>query len=97
MVSCSRSSIYQRFRYFFQWAYHEVTVHYCFIDYDREIAIVAELNENRTRKFQWLGRLVGDTDMETMEQAILVTDAWQDKGFGSILTDYCIEIAYRGV
>jgi len=24
---------------------------------------------------------------------VLITDAWQDKGIGSILTDYCMEIA----
>lgn len=31
LASCSRESIYQRFRYFFQWAYHDVAVRYCFI------------------------------------------------------------------
>ncbi|MDZ7375075.1 MAG: bifunctional acetate--CoA ligase family protein/GNAT family N-acetyltransferase, partial [candidate division KSB1 bacterium] len=93
LASCSRESIYQRFRYFFQWAYHEVAVRYCFIDYDREIAIVAELNENGTRKLLGVGRLVGDPDLNTAEYAVLVTDAWQDKGLGSLLTDYCIEIA----
>lgn len=93
LASCSRESIYQRFRYFFQWAHHEVAVRYCFIDYDREIAIVAELNENGTRKLLGVGRLVGDPDLNTAEYAVLVTDAWQDKGLGSLLTDYCIEIA----
>lgn len=93
LASCSRESIYQRFRYFFQWAYHDVAVRYCFIDYDREIAIVAELSENGERKLLGVGRLVGDPDLETAEYAVLVTDAWQDKGLGSLLTDYCIEIA----
>jgi len=93
LANCSRESIYQRFHYFFQWAYHEVAVRYCFIDYDREIAIVAELNENGVRKLLGVGRLVGDPDLHTMEYAVLVTDAWQDKGLGSLLTDYCIEIA----
>ncbi|MCI0495140.1 bifunctional acetate--CoA ligase family protein/GNAT family N-acetyltransferase [candidate division KSB1 bacterium] len=93
LASCSRESIYQRFRYFFQWAYHDVAVRYCFIDYDREIAIVAELKENGARKLLGVGRLVGDPELETAEYAVLVADAWQDKGLGSILTDYCIEIA----
>ncbi|MDZ7263661.1 MAG: bifunctional acetate--CoA ligase family protein/GNAT family N-acetyltransferase [candidate division KSB1 bacterium] len=93
LASCSRESIYQRFRYFFQWAHHEVAVRYCFIDYDREIAIVAELNENGTRKLLGVGRLVGDPELETAEYAVLVADAWQDQGLGSLLTDYCIEIA----
>ncbi len=93
LASCSRESIYQRFRYFFQWAYHDVAVRYCFIDYDREIAIVAELKEHGARKLLGVGRLVGDPELETAEYAVLVADAWQDKGLGSILTDYCIEIA----
>ncbi len=93
LASCSRESIYQRFRYFFQWAYHDVAVRYCFIDYDREIAIVAELNENGSRKLLGVGRLVGDSELETAEYAVLVADAWQEQGLGSMLTDYCIEIA----
>ena len=28
-----------------------------------------------------------------MEYAILVADEWQNRGLGTILTDYCIEIA----
>lgn len=95
LASCSRESIYQRFRYFFQWAYHEVAVRYCFIDYDREIAIVVEYNENGTRKLLGVGRLVADPDLETVEYAVLITDAWQNKGLGSILTDYCIEISQQ--
>lgn len=93
LASCSRESIYQRFRYFFQWAYHEVAVRYCFIDYDREIAIVTELNDNGNRKLLGVGRLVADPDLESVEYAVLITDVWQDKGLGSILTDYCMEIS----
>ncbi len=91
--SCSRESIYMRFRYMFHWASHEVAVRYCFIDYDREMAIVAELNRNDERKLLGVGRLVGAPDMKTGEYAVLITDEWQNKGLGGILTDYCIEIA----
>ncbi len=91
--SCSRESIYSRFRYFFHWRTHEVASRYCFIDYDREIAIVAELNENGKRRLLGGGRLVADPDHESVEYAVLVGDAWQNKGLGSLLTDYCYEIA----
>jgi len=91
--SCSRESIYMRFRYAFHWKTHEVASRYCFIDYDREIAIVAEHNDNDSRKLLGVGRLIADPDHETVEYAILIADEWQNRGLGTILTDYCIEIA----
>jgi acetyltransferase len=91
--SCSKDSIYQRFRYFFHWEAHEVATRYCFIDYEREIAIVAETEEDGKRKLVGVGRLIADPDHETVEYAVLVSDAWQERGLGSVLTDYCIGIA----
>jgi len=93
--SCSRESIYMRFRYFFQWHTHEVASRYCFIDYDREIAIVAEVNDGEQRKLIGVGRLVADPDHESVEYAVLVSDDWQNLGLGSLLTDYCFEIAKK--
>ena len=91
--SCSRESIYMRFRYFFNWKTHEVASRYCFIDYDREIAIVAEYEDNGTRKLLGVGRLVADPDHQTVEYAILVADAWQNRGLGGVITNFCLEIA----
>ncbi len=90
---CSRESLYSRFRYFFHWKAHEVATRYCYIDYDREIAIVAEINSNGTKELIGIGRLIADPDHETVEYAILIADAWQQKDLGNILTDYCLEIA----
>ena len=42
-----------------------------------------------------IGRLIADPDHETVEYAVLIADAWQKKEVGSILTDYCMEIAKR--
>jgi acetyltransferase len=95
LASCSRESIYSRFRYFFQWASHEVATHYCYIDYDREIAIVAEITDGEKRKFLGVGRLIADPDHETVEYAILISDAWQNRDLGGTLTDYCFEIAKK--
>ncbi|HWQ81811.1 MAG TPA: bifunctional acetate--CoA ligase family protein/GNAT family N-acetyltransferase [Ignavibacteria bacterium] len=95
LASCSKESIYSRFRYFFQWASHEVAARYCYIDYDREIAIVAELGEGDSKKLIGVGRLIADPDHETVEYAILITDAWQNKDLGGMLTDYCFEIAKK--
>jgi len=91
--SCSKETIYSRFRYFFQWASHEVATRYCYIDYDREIAIVAEVREKGKRKLVGVGRMIADPDHETVEYAILIIDAWQKRELGRMLTEYCIEVA----
>jgi acetyltransferase len=94
--SCSKESLYSRFRYFFHWETHEVATRYCYIDYDREIAIVAEIMEEGEKKLIGVGRLVADPDHETVEYAILIADAWQQKDLGNILTDFCLEVAESG-
>lgn len=42
-----------------------------------------------------MGRLIADPDHEEVEYAVLITDAWQQMELGSILTDYCLEIANK--
>ncbi len=93
LASCSKETIYSRFRHFFFWKSHEVATRFCYIDYDREMAIVAETGSGDDRKLLGVGRLIADPDRHTAEYAVLVTDAWQDQGLGGILTDYCLEIA----
>lgn len=95
LASCSKETIYSRFRYFFQWASHEVAIRYCYIDYDREIAIVAEVQEEGKRKLIGVGRLIADPDHETVEYAILITDAWQKRELGRKLTEYCMQVAKK--
>ncbi len=94
--ACSKESLYSRFRYFFHWETHEVATRYCYIDYDREIAIVAEIVEEGQKKLIGIGRLVADPDHETVEYAVLIADAWQQKDLGNILTDFCLEVAEGG-
>lgn len=91
--SCSKESIYFRFRTNFFYDSHEVATQFCYIDYSREMAIVAEITENKHRKLIGVGRLIADPDHETAEYAILITDAWQNKSLGNILTSYCVEIS----
>ena len=91
--SCSKESIYSRFRYNFHYDSHEIATQFCFIDYAREIAIVAEVIEDGKKKLIGVGRLIADLDHETVEYAVLISDAWQKKELGTLLTEYCIEIA----
>ncbi len=93
--SCSKESIYSRFRYFFQWSSHDVAARFCYIDYDREIGIVAETVEDGKRKLLGVGRLISDPERHTVEYAILITDKWQNKDLGGMITDFCIDIAQK--
>ncbi len=93
--SCSKESIYNRFRFFFKWSTHEVAARYCYIDYDREMAIVSEVEENGEKVLTGVGRLVAGPDLESAEFAVLVSDRWQNRGLGGMLTDVCMEIASR--
>ena len=92
LASCSQESIRFRFRHMFKETTHEMATRFCFIDYDREIAIVAEIEEDGERKLIGVGRLVADADHHEAEYAVLVADAYQKRGLGVRLTDYCLEI-----
>ena len=59
------------------------------------MAIVAEITENNSQRLIGVGRLIADPDHETVEYAILITDAWQNKNLGNILTRYCLEISKK--
>ena len=93
--SCSTETIRFRFNYLFKQTTHEMATRYCFIDYDRELGIVAEVEEEGERKLIGIGRLVADMDHEVAEYAVIVADRWQGHGLGSALTDYCLEVARK--
>jgi acetyltransferase len=91
--ACSTDSIRSRFSYLFERTTHDMGARYCFIDYDREIGIVAELEDKGERKLIGVGRLVADPNHDSAEYAVLVPDPWQHQKIGSQLTKYCVEIA----
>jgi acetyltransferase len=93
--SCSTESIWFRFSYLFKQTTHEMATRYCFIDYDREMGIVAEVEEDGQRKLIGVGRLVADMNHEAAEYAVIVVDRWHGHGLGGLLTDYCLEIAKK--
>lgn len=90
--SCSPRSIFRRFRAPFKHT-HEAASRFCFIDYDRELAIVAELLEGPDQgKLAGVGRLVADPDRGRAEYALLIADPWQGQGLGDLITERCLEI-----
>jgi acetyltransferase len=77
---------------------HEMLTRYSQIDYDREIAIIAELTEEGRKKMAGVVRLVADPYNETAEYAIVIGDPWQRQGLGTVMTRYILEIARnRGI
>jgi acetyltransferase len=88
----SEESIRFRFFQIIKDTPHEVRVRYCNIDYDREIAIVAELTENGQRKILGVVRVSLEPDRKSGEIAFIVADPWQGLGLGTKMVDYTIEI-----
>jgi acetyltransferase len=95
---CSPESLQARFRMVFKEATHEMATRFCFLDYDRELAFVAQ--ETQVGKLpdvdapiHGVGRLVTDADRHVAEFAILVEDAWQGRGLGMEIATHCMKVA----
>jgi len=74
---------------------HERLIRKCFIDYDREMALVAEGVDPETHQLQLLavGRLARQRDPQEGEVAVLVADRFQNLGLGTELLRRLIELA----
>ncbi|MHC4493900.1 MAG: bifunctional acetate--CoA ligase family protein/GNAT family N-acetyltransferase, partial [Planctomycetota bacterium] len=93
LQSCSPETIRGRFHSLFHGTTHAMAARACCIDYDRELAIVAEIEENGARKIIGVTRLAADADHDTADFGVLVADRWQGRGIGKMLTRYCLELA----
>jgi acetyltransferase len=93
----SAESVY--FRYFHliklsQRITHERLTRMCFIDYDREMALVAEYQnpETKNREILAVGRLSKSHENKSAEFAILVSDKFQYQGLGTELLRKLLEV-----
>lgn len=93
----SEQSVY--FRYFRVMDYrqrvaHERLTRICFIDYDREIALVAERKRagGDGAEILGVGRLVKFADGREGEFAVLIADEMQRRGLGTILLRRIVDI-----
>ena len=91
--SLSEESIRYRFFQMLKDTPHEVRVRYVNVDYDREVALVAEMVENGKRKILGVSRLSVEPDGHHGEMAFIVSDYWQGLGLGTKLVDYHFDIA----
>jgi len=71
---------------------HEMLVRFCNIDYDREMAIIAEYTEGGKKRNIGVGRLIIEPGEKRAEVAVVVADEFQGKGLGTKLVDMLIGI-----
>lgn len=74
---------------------HERLTRMCFIDYDRQMALVAERvrSADHPEEIVGVGRLVKAHRSNSAEVAVLVSDAFQKRGIGKALMQRLIEFA----
>jgi acetyltransferase len=74
---------------------HERLIRKCCVDYDREIALVADrlIPTTGAHEILAVGRLTRQLGREEAELGVLVTDRYQGKGLGRVLVDRLIQIA----
>jgi len=94
----SERSVYLRY---FHWmkleqrTQHERLTRMCFIDYDRQMAFVAERHDAGTgvRQIVAVGRLVKSHTGEEGELAVIVSDHFQKRGIGTAIVGQLVDFA----
>jgi acetyltransferase len=95
LTSLSEKTLKERFFQTIKHITHEMHVRLCNIDYEREIAIVAEIREDDKRRIIGMGRLIMEPDLKKGEFAVVVHDRFQGKGLGYKLVDMVIGIGHE--
>jgi acetyltransferase len=92
-TSLSEATLRERFYHTIKNITHDMHVRFCNIDYNREMAIVAEIRENGKRKLAGIGSFNIESDFRRCEFSVLVHDDFQGKGLAYKLVDLLIGIA----
>ncbi|MCX7856745.1 MAG: bifunctional acetate--CoA ligase family protein/GNAT family N-acetyltransferase [Deltaproteobacteria bacterium] len=92
LSSLSEETLRSRFFTVLKDISHDMLIKFCHIDYDREMAIVAEIFDNGKRRIIGIGRLIIDSDFEKGECAVVVHDEFQRQGLGLRLMDMLLVI-----
>jgi len=93
LASMTREALSSRFFEGIPEFTHERLVRFTNIDYEREIAIVAELADASGKRILGVGRLMVDPEGNTGEFTVIVHNEFQGKGLGFKLVDIIIGIA----
>jgi len=92
-TSLSEATLRERFYQSIKTITHEMHVRFCHIDYDREMAIVAEIRRRGKKSMIGMGSFMIDPDGKQCEFSVLVHDDFQGQGLASKLVDILIGIA----
>ena len=92
-TSLSETTLRERFYQAIKTITHEMHARFCNIDYDREMAIVAEIRDNGNRRIVGIGSFMIEPDGRSCEFSVLVHDDYQGQGLASKLVDLIIGIA----
>jgi acetyltransferase len=87
----SDKSIWNRFFNVIKETPHKFRIRFCNIDYKREIAIIA-LIQQPEKKMLGVVRFTFDPNMKSGELAFIVADPWQNLGLGTRMVEYIIQI-----
>ncbi|HEX3094383.1 MAG TPA: bifunctional acetate--CoA ligase family protein/GNAT family N-acetyltransferase, partial [Candidatus Angelobacter sp.] len=75
---------------------HERLFTKCFIDYEREIGLVAEYTDEKgARRIAGIARLIRKHSDNSAEVAFLIADKFQNRGLGTHMLDTTIQIARK--
>ena len=89
----SEQSVYSRYFHHMNLSYrvsHERLTRICFIDYDREMVLVAE---SAGHEIIAVGRLTRQRGSNDAEFAVLVGDPWQEHGVGGAMMRILVDVA----
>ncbi|OPY80281.1 MAG: Succinyl-CoA ligase (ADP-forming) subunit alpha [Syntrophus sp. PtaU1.Bin005] len=93
LETLSEESRRTRFFSSFRNVTREWLIMFCNIDYDRHIALVAEISEQGKQKIIGVARLIINPDFSSGEIAVLIHDRYQRKGIGQKLMETVLNIA----
>jgi acyl-CoA synthetase (NDP forming) len=90
--TCSPRSLWLRFLSPFS-ATPETAQQFCNIDPEEEVAVAAEITEGNRKKLIAIARLIKCRPRDEVEYAVIVTDSWQQKRLGRMLSKACLDLA----
>lgn len=91
-ATCSRATLFHRFHYSFRLT-REWVADFCHADEEREVVIVAEPRLRDPQRLAGLCQLAFSSDEDSAEFAALIADDWQSQGLGTLMTEFCLELA----
>ncbi|MGA1474402.1 MAG: GNAT family N-acetyltransferase, partial [Prochlorothrix sp.] len=96
-TNLSEESIYMRYFHLIKLSRrvaHERMARICFLDYDRDMVLVAEYQDPQTknRSILGVGRLSKLHGLQEAEYALLISDAYQGKGLGTEVLQRLVQV-----